>query len=154
MSTRMTHPMRGHKGARFAENDNGFLELLSGIKSSKAARWYGTRYLPNIDKTDSKRFTGTFDDVLTRWQEWQVKGSEKALQAVTDTKTYEPAKEVSPVAQPTKVYTIVFQLGHITKQCKAFFDGDKALEAAAIVTEILKAIEVDGTVTVDEMEVS
>ena len=58
------------------------------------------------------------------------------------------------MAQPTKVYTIVFQLGHISKQCKAFFDGDRALEVATIVTEILKTIDVEGTVTVDEMEVS
>lgn len=154
MSTRIVTQCKGFKGARYAENDNGFLELTSGTKNSGTARWYGTRYLPNVGKTDSKRFSGTFDDVLARWQEWQARGSGKASQPAADAKTHEPAKEVLPVAQPTKVYTIVFQLGHITKQCKAFFDGERALEAATIVTEILKAIEVDGTVTVDEMEVS
>ena len=141
----------GHRGARVAENDNGYLEYLQG--TGPTCRWVGVRTTPGTTHTETKRFLGEKKEVIERWERWQsrMRGEEASKPAKREVR--EVAQKVAEkMAMPKVVHVLRYQCGRTFKEMAAYIDENKALDMAVGLNDALKVADQDGEWTVESME--
>ena len=139
-----------HRGARVAENDNGYLEHLSGTVNASNAKWCGVRTLVESKQVETKRFIGAKDDVIARWVRWQERG--KGVKQSPRERIEMAENKKAERKLPGNVFVLRFQLGRTVKELAAYIDETKALDMAVSLNDALKIADQDGEWTVESME--